>query len=76
MSENRELEVDPLRGFAAHELTGLVDRYEATIRFDPGEFEPEALAVRYRTHGKQAMGAGDAAPILGLHDDPVAVDRG
>ncbi len=33
-SENRELDVDPLRGYASQELTTLVDRYEArTGRF-------------------------------------------
>ena len=34
-SENRELDVDPLRGYASQELTQLVDRYEArTGRFE------------------------------------------
>ncbi len=34
VSENRELEVDPLRGYASQELAGLVDRYGAcTGRF-------------------------------------------
>jgi predicted molibdopterin-dependent oxidoreductase YjgC len=34
VSENRELEVDPLRGYASQELTELVDRYQArTGRF-------------------------------------------
>ena len=33
-SENREIDVDPLRGYASQELTALVDRYEArTGRF-------------------------------------------
>ena len=33
-SENRELQVDPLRGYASHELSTLVNRYEAgTGRF-------------------------------------------
>ena len=33
-SENRELDVDPLRGYASQELTALLDRYEArTGRF-------------------------------------------
>jgi len=34
VSENREVEVDPLRGYASQELSGLVDRYAAaTGRF-------------------------------------------
>ena len=34
VSENRQLEVDPLRGFAAQELLNLVDQYSArTGRF-------------------------------------------
>jgi formate dehydrogenase major subunit len=34
-SENREIDVDPLSGFASQELAGLVDRYEArTGRFN------------------------------------------
>ncbi len=34
VSENREVDVDPLRGYASQELTGWVDRYEArTGRF-------------------------------------------
>ncbi len=34
VSENRELDVDPLRGYASQELTDLVDRYDArTGRF-------------------------------------------
>ncbi len=38
VSENRELEVDPLRGYASQELTQLVDEYDArTGRFQGGQ---------------------------------------
>ena len=37
ISENRELDVDPLRGYASQELARLVDRYEV----EPGRFSGE-----------------------------------
>lgn len=49
VSENREVDVDPLRGYASQELTGLVDRYQART----GRFQGKQSG-RSRTQGDDA----------------------